>query len=209
MQPRYQWTGETLRVLPLMVPGPKASLNRAGVRYFSSKPLEMIVLYTQITPLEELPWIYSNNIFLDELQSVVACGKTKLVFLYLFYILKKKKKNQKKSKLPNSKESMFTFTKYLAKLNLYSLLSLILIATKFQVTSKNCAGGYELFRSIPRIDFSCLGLKKVGQKKSQTSVTSTREGRKDWLNPSFCPLQWAISEAQHRIKQYFTGTIIY
>lgn len=55
--------------------------------------------------------------------------KTKLVFfLSALYI-----KIKKESKPQNVKESTFTFTKYLAKLNLYSFLSLVPIVTKFQM----------------------------------------------------------------------------
>lgn len=47
----------------------------------------MITLYTQMTPLEELPWIYRNNIFLDEPQLVVARGKNKAgSFISVLYI---------------------------------------------------------------------------------------------------------------------------
>lgn len=110
--------------------------------------------------------------------------KTKLVFLYLFCRLKNKtkKKNQKIKKEPKLqifKESIPTFRKYLAKLNLYSLSSLILIVTKFQVTPENCAGGYEsCFNLFPEFFwFFCLGLINMGQEKTKSSVPSAREGR--------------------------------
>lgn len=111
--------------------------------------------------------------------------KTKLVFLYLFCRLKKQNKENKQTKKPKKepklqifKEPISTFKKYLAKLNLYSLLSLILIVTKFQVTPENCAGGYEsCFDLFPELIFFCLGLKNMGQEKSKSSVPSAREGR--------------------------------
>lgn len=77
MQPGYRWTGETLGVRSLKVPALKASLMGAGVKCLSGKSLKTIIFYAQITPLEKLSWIYSNNIFLDKPQSVVACSENK------------------------------------------------------------------------------------------------------------------------------------
>lgn len=74
----------------------------------------------QITPRED-----SNNIFLDKLQLVVARGENNAgMLVFGLYTTKKKKKIKKELKLQIFKVSTFTFTKYLAKLNLYSLLPL-------------------------------------------------------------------------------------
>lgn len=86
MQPVYRWAGETLRGRSLKVLGLKASLMGAGVKCSSRKPLKTILFYTQITPLEELLWIYSNTLSLDKLQMVVACGKNKTDIFYLLYV---------------------------------------------------------------------------------------------------------------------------
>jgi len=88
---RDRRTSETLRVRSLKVPGLKTPLIGAGVKCFSMKALKTIVFYTQITPREELLWIYSNNIVLDKTQLVVACGENKAgISTSVLYTYKKK-----------------------------------------------------------------------------------------------------------------------